>query len=298
MDYSKKKQQLLDKLEAATGITFDITSSTLSDEEVCANLSDMLLHYNILDNKESFYTSFLQGQLATEDITQAIHKFHIDETSIRMLFLLESPHPYSSEVIKLLRSLLPNPTDVILEMDSTQILVIQQFSEAPDNEEISDLAHTFISAIETEAFASFKVAYDSATNNVFTLPSVYKDLVLCMKIGNIFLGNEQTYCFSELGLGRLLFNVPIAECETYLNNQVDIDSLKSLDEETLNTIGAFFDNDLSIAETARQLFLHRNTLIYRIEKFKDTTGLDIRKFSDAITCKIALMIIELLKTKN
>ena len=152
--------------------------------------------------------------------------------------------------------------------------------------------------LEAEAFTSFKLSYSKSVNTFKELPASYKDSILAMNIGNTFNSNGRIYCYDDLGLGRLLYNIPGEEVEAYLNKHINIDLLSQIDEETLNLLESFFANDLSLAETSRKMFIHRNTLIYRLDKFADLTGYDVRKFSDAITVKISLMLYNYINSQK
>ena len=290
MNYDEKKNKLLEQLSKATGINFQISDSNLSDEETINKLKEMVVRFNVLDSKSSFYRAFLTRELSYSDAAAYIHRFHIDENAIRMLFYLESQTDYSKEAVSLLKSLLPDSQDALIQIDSKHIAVIVHFSKIPSSEEIEQYCNEFLDMLESEAFMSFKVSYDLPINKFTDLPNSYKDIVLAMHIGNIFRGTDHIYSYNTLGLGRLLFNIPIDEVETYLNNHINMDLLSGIDVETLNLLDAFFDNDLSLAETSRKMFIHRNTLIYRLDKFADLTGYDVRKFSDAITVKLSLML--------
>ncbi len=297
MDFNTKKEKLLEQLNKATGINFDITDSSLSDDETINKLKEMVVRFNVLDSKSSFYRAFLTRELAYSDAAAYIHRFHIKEESIRMLFYLESQQDYTKEAVSLLKSLLPDSQDALVEIDSTHIVIIVHFEKSPNEEEITQYCHEFLDMLESEAFISFKVSYDLPLHKFTDLPNSYKDIVMGMHIGNTFRSSDRIYSYSVLGLGRLLYNVPLTEVETYLNSHINIDILSRLDEETLNLLESFFDNDLSLAETSRKMFIHRNTLIYRLDKFADLTGYDVRKFSDAITVKISLMLYNYIKSK-
>ena len=290
MKKKKKKEKLLEQLSKATGINFQISDSELSDEETINKLKEMVVRFNVLDSKSSFYRAFLIKELSYSDAAGYIHRFHINEDMPRMLFYLESQGDYSKEVVSLLKSLLPDSQDALVQIDSKHIALIVHFETIPTEEEIIQTANEYLDMLESEAFISFKVAYDLPVHRFTDLPKAYKDTVLAMHIGNIFKGTDHIYSYSTLGLGRLLYNIPADEVETYLNNHINIDLLAGLDAETLNLLEAFFDNDLSLAETSRKMFIHRNTLIYRLDKFADLTGYDVRKFSDAITVKLSLML--------
>ncbi len=290
MNFEEKKGKLLEQLSKATGISFQVSDSELSEEETINKLKEMVVRFNVLDSKSAFYRSFLTRELSYSDAAAYIHRFHIDENAIRMVFYLESQTDYTKEAVSLLKSLLPDSQDALVQIDSKHIALIVHFEKTPDSEEIIRYCMEFLDMLETEAFMSFKVSYDLPISKFTELPTSYKDIVLAMHIGNIFKSSDHIYAYSTLGLGRLLYNIPADEVETYLNNHINIDLLSSLDAETLNLLEAFFDNDLSLAETSRKMFIHRNTLIYRLDKFADLTGYDVRKFSDAITVKLSLML--------
>ncbi len=290
MNFEEKKEKLLDQLSKATGINFEISDSELSDEDTLNKLKEMVVRFNVLDSKSSFYRAFLTRELSYSDAAAYIHRFHIKEDAIRMVFYLESQTDYSKEAVSLLKSLLPDSQDALVQIDSKHIAIIVHFENEPNEEEILQYCNEFLDMLESEAFMSFKVSYDLPIHKFTELPSSYKDIVIGMHIGNIFKNTDHIYAYSSLGLGRLLYNIPIEEVETYLNNHIKIDILSQLDAENLNLLEAFFDNDLSLAETSRKMFIHRNTLIYRLDKFADLTGYDVRKFSDAITVKLSLML--------
>ncbi len=290
MDNNSKKQKLLEQLSNATGINFSINDSDLTEDETIDKLKEMVSRFNILDSKSSFYRAYLTRELSYSDAAAYLHRFHIIEDCIRMIFYLESQIDYSKETVSLLKSLLPGATDTLIEIDSKHLALLIHFEESPSDNEVNRVCHEFLDMLESEGFMSFKIAYNLPVNKFTELPASYKDVVIAMRIGNIFRSNEHVYSYSTLGLSRLLFNIPINEVETYLNNHINISILSQLNAETLNLLEVFFDNDLSLAETSRKMFIHRNTLIYRLDKFADFTGYDVRKFSDAVTVKISLML--------
>lgn len=290
MDFESKKEKLLEQLAKATGINFEITDSDLSDEETINKLKELIVHFNVIDSKSGLYRLFLTGELAYSDAASSLHRFHIEENGPRQLFYLESQHEYTKESVAMLKSMLPSTSDIVIEMDGKHLLLIINFESAPDEEEILGYANQFLDMLEAEAYTAFKLSYCAPVNTFKDLPEAYKSALLGMRIGNTFLHRERIYSYDALGLGRLLYNIPRSEVETYLNKHINIDILSSIDEETLNLLEAFFDNDLSLAETSRKMFIHRNTLIYRLDKFADLTGYDVRKFSDAITVKLSLML--------
>ncbi len=296
MEFNEKKEKLLSQLSKACGIDFEIKDSSLSDDATLDKLSEILTHFNSADTKINFLKSYLSGETSYADASPMLHRYHYNEAGIYQLFYLKSATEYTKEALSLIKSLLINSSDTVVEIDSNHILVLVCFDETPTDEEVNDYASQLQDMLETETYTAYKLAYDKPCHSFKALQTTYKSTLMSMNIGEIFLSAERLYYFPELGLGRLLYNVPIAECTAYLDNYIPVSMLSSLDEETLNTLSAFFDCDLSLAETSRALFVHRNTLIYRLDKFKEQTGLDPRKFSDAITIKISLMLYEYLKS--
>ncbi len=297
MDFEDTKNKLLDQLNKATGINFDITDSSLTEDEILNKLKELVVHFNVIDSKTGLYRLFLSKELAYSDALSSLSRFHIDEEHLRQIFYLESPGEYSKEAVSLLKSLLPDSKDVVLELDSKHLVLIINFDVAPSSEDILQTASSYLDMLETEAFTSFKLSYSKSVMSFKELPTAYNDAITAMEIGNTFNSNGRIYCYEDLGLGRLLYNVPPAEIKAYLNKHINVDILSQIDEETLSLINAFFENDLSLAETARQTFIHRNTLIYRLDKFADLTGYDVRKFNEAITVKISLMLFNYIKAQ-
>ncbi|WP_406545053.1 PucR family transcriptional regulator [Pseudobutyrivibrio sp.] len=298
MNFEEKKDKLLDQLNRATGINFEISDTGLSDEETLNKLKEMIIHFNAVDSKSGLYRLYLRGELAYSDAVSSLHRFHIEENGIRQVFYLESQADYTKEAVSLLKSLIPDSKDVVLEVDNKHIVIIINYEAVPSKEEIVQIANSYLDMLEAEAFTSFKLSYSKSVNTFKELPASYKDSILAMNIGNTFNSNGRIYCYDDLGLGRLLYNIPGEEVEAYLNKHINIDLLSQIDEETLNLLDSFFANDLSLAETSRKMFIHRNTLIYRLDKFADLTGYDVRKFSDAITVKISLMLYNYINSQK
>ena len=298
MDFEEKKSKLLDQLNKATGINFDITDSSLSDEDTINKLKELVVHFNVIDSKTGLYRLYLTGELAYSDAVSSLHRFHIEENIPRQLFYLESQHEYTKESVSLLKSMLPESSDVVIEIDNKHLIVILNYDTIPKEDEIKQYANQFLDMLEAEAYTAFKLSYAAPVASFKEMPEAYKSAVIAMRIGNIFQHIARIYSYDDLGLGRLLYNVPLAEVEAYLNKHIDLETFEKIDEETMSLINAFFENDLSLAETARQTFIHRNTLIYRLDKFADLTGYDVRKFTDAITVKISLMLYSYLNSQK
>lgn len=290
MKQSSTLDQILQQLETETGISFCVKDSILDEAETVAKIRDMLSFYQTRDNRNLFLCRFLLGQLSAEEIQNNLQHFCIENEVPRILFLLESRQPYDPTVISVLSNLYAAGADMIVEMDTTHIVILRQLKRIPSTETIQQMAFHLIDTLETEAMASFCVSYDNCCSHVYDLPACYQNLHAAMKIGTIFYSSQRIFSYGNLGLGKLLYHLPKEICQNYLKDNFGSLNYKELDDETLHIIHTFFDSGLNIAESARKLYMHRNTLVYRLDKIEKLLGLDIRKFEDAITCKVGMML--------
>mgnify|MGYP000447016119 CR=1 FL=1 len=152
-----------------------------------------------------------------------------------------------------------------------------------------------IDTINTEALAHVQIAYSGVIENLAELPGAFRESTLALKVGELFYSEQTVFPYNELGIGRLIYQLPIPLCKMFIREIFDGKSPDDFDEETLTTINKFFENSLNVSETSRQLYIHRNTLVYRLDKLQKSTGLDLRVFEDAITFKIALMVVKYMK---
>ena len=159
----------------------------------------------------------------------------------------------------------------------------------------TDAAKTIVDMLNAEAMLSVKVSYGTVVNELKEVSKSYKEAKMALDVGKIFYVEKNIIGYEKLGIGRLIYQLPVSLCRMFMNEIFGDNLPDKLDEETLITIQKFFENSLNVSETARQLYIHRNTLVYRIEKLQKDTGLDIRNFDDALTFKIALMVVSYLQ---
>ncbi len=153
------------------------------------------------------------------------------------------------------------------------------------------LAQTIIDLLNTEAMSRARVAYGTVVDHIKDLSRSYKEARMALEVGKIFYGERPVVAYNKLGIGRLIYQLPIPLCKMYIDEIFPAVKPDELDEETLGTVAKFFENSLNVSETARQLYIHRNTLVYRLDKVNKATGLDLRVFEDAITFQIAMMVV-------
>ena len=152
-----------------------------------------------------------------------------------------------------------------------------------------------VDMMNTEAMLNVRVAYGTIVNELKDVSKSYKEAKMALDVGKIFYAEKSVAAYSTLGIGRLIYQLPVNLCKLFIQEIFGENIPEELDEETLVTVNKFFENNLNVSETSRQLFVHRNTLVYRIEKLQKATGLDIRTFDDALTFKIALMVVNYMK---
>ena len=195
-----------------------------------------------------------------------------------------------------MRSLFATKTkDFITAVDEKNIILVKEVKPGEGYEDLEKTANTLLDMLNTEAMTKVHVAFGTIVNEIKEVSRSYKEAKMALDVGKIFYSNKNVVAYSNLGIGRLIYQLPLPLCRMFIKEIFDGKSPDEFDEETLATINKFFENSLNVSETSRQLYIHRNTLVYRLDKLQKSTGLDLRVFEDAITFKIALMVVKYMK---
>ena len=189
----------------------------------------------------------------------------------------------------------PQAGDYVTAVDESSLILIKSVESTTTPETLHELAETIVAMMNAEALLDVKVAYGTVVQELKDVSKSYKEAKMALDVGRIFFDERDIIAYSSLGIGRLIYQLPIPLCKMFIREIFDGRSPDDFDEETLTTINKFFENSLNVSETSRQLYIHRNTLVYRLDKLQKSTGLDIRVFEDAITFKIALMVVKYMK---
>ena len=179
-----------------------------------------------------------------------------------------------------------------LSIDEQSIILIKDIDPKTDSEEMQQIAEGIVDTLNTEAMLNVRVSYGLAVSELKDLSKSYKEARMALDVGSIFYTQLKVLNYETLGIGRLIYQLPIPLCKMFIREIFGGRSPEDFDDETLMTINKFFENNLNVSETSRQLYIHRNTLVYRLDKLQKSTGLDLRVFEDAITFKIALMVVK------
>ncbi len=259
-------------------------------------IQNLLIAYKERFDKDNFIKNLLLDNLLLVDIYSRAKKLHIQTDDKRVALIIETENTKESNVLEVMRTYFSsNSKDFITAVDENNIIIVKDLSEGDSSKEIEKTAANIAAFLEKEHMKNVRIAYGTIVNEIKEVSRSYKEAKMALDVGKIFFGERNVIAYSELGIGRLIYQLPIPLCKMFIKEIFDGKSPDDFDEETLTTINKFFENSLNVSETSRQLFIHRNTLVYRLDKLQKSTGLDLRVFEDAITFKIALMVVKYMK---
>lgn len=259
-------------------------------------LQALITAYKEKFDRNNFFQNLILDNLLLVDIYNRAKKLHLEVEARRIVYLIETKLEGETIAKELLRSLFSQQNgDFVTSVDERNIVLIKSLHKEDMEEEITQTANTIQDMLNSEAMLSVKVSYGTVVNELKEVSKSYKEAKMALDVGKIFYVEKNIIGYEKLGIGRLIYQLPVSLCRMFMNEIFGDNLPDKLDEETLITIQKFFENSLNVSETARQLYIHRNTLVYRIEKLQKDTGLDIRNFDDALTFKIALMVVSYLQ---
>ena len=262
-----------------------------------SQLQGLVLAYKEKFDRNNFFQNLLLDNMLLIDVYNRARKLKIEVNAPRVIVLVEIGNTTDNMAQELLGGMFGNHSgDFVTAVDENSVILIKTLSKGQSYDEVHRIATTIVDMMNTEAMLNVRVSYGAIVDELKDLSKSYKEAKMALEVGRIFYAEKKVNAYNTLGIGRLIYQLPESLCRLFIDeifgdNEVPDD----LDEETLNTINKFFENNLNVSETSRQLFVHRNTLVYRIEKLEKSCGLDVRKFDDALTFKIAMMVISYMK---
>lgn len=264
---------------------------------ICVSqLQDLIAAYRERFDKNNFIQNLLLDNLLLVDIYNRAKKLHIETDRRRIVYIIETKNEKDSAAMEVVRNMFAaEEGDFITEVDEKSIILVQELGQNDDYDAVNETAQTICDTLNTEAMTAVRVACGTIVNEIQQVSRSHKEARMALNVGKIFYSERHVHNYRTLGIGRLIYQLPMNLCEMFIKEVFTLQQPDTFDEETLTTINKFFDNNLNVSETARQLFVHRNTLVYRLEKLQKATGLDIRVFDDALTFKIALMVESYMK---
>ena len=259
-------------------------------------IQSLLVAYKERYDKDNFIKNLLLDNLLLVDIYNRAKKLHIDTEVRRVIFIIETKHEKDTNALDNVRNLLGNRTrDFVTAVDEKNIIVVKELEPNDGHTELEKIAENMYTLLKEDGEEDVLIAYGTVVNDIKEVSKSYKEAKLALDVGKIFFSERSVIAYSALGIGRLIYQLPIPLCKMFIREIFEGKSPDDFDEETLTTINKFFENNLNVSETSRQLYIHRNTLVYRLDKLQKSTGLDLRVFEDAITFKIALMVVKYMK---
>lgn len=258
-------------------------------------IQNLLVAYKERFDKDNFIKNLLLDNLLLVDIYNRAKKLHIDIEVRRVVFIVETNREKDGNELEKIRSLFGGKSkDFVTAVDEKNIIVVKELAENETYDDLRKTAEVILNLFRSEA-DGVHIAYGTVINELKEVSRSYKEARMALDVGKIFFEERNIIAYSQLGIGRLIYQLPIPLCKMFIKEIFDGKSPDDFDEEILSTINKFFENSLNVSETSRQLYIHRNTLVYRLDKLQKSTGLDLRVFEDAITFKIALMVVKYMK---
>ena len=251
-------------------------------------LQGLLTAYKERFDKDNFIKNLLLDNLLLVDIYNRAKKLHIGTSVRRVVYILECAPDKSQITIESIRAIFGKSNDFITAIDEKNIIIVKEMEDDADYRSTEQTAAIVLDTVRREVDLKTHIAYGTIVNELKEVSRSYKEARMALDVGKIFFDEREV-------IGRLIYQLPIPLCKMFIKEIFANKSPDDFDDETLTTINKFFENNLNVSETSRQLYIHRNTLVYRLDKLQKSTGLDLRVFEDAITFKIALMVVKYMK---
>lgn len=265
----------------------------------CIAISEAKINYEEKHDKSAFVKNIITDNILPGDVYIHAKELHFIADAYRVVYLVRQSDKADVATIEVIRKLFPDKqTDFIISINETDIAVIKEVPAGIKEKEIQDMASRIEETIMSELSIKTVIGIGSVARHLRELADRYKEAQIAIEIGKVFEEQNTIINYENLGIGRLIYQLPTTLCEMFLSEVFKKNPIDSLDEETLGIITKFFENNLNISETSRKLFVHRNTLVYRLGKIKKLTGLDLREFDQAIVFKVALMVKKYLDSQK
>ena len=267
---------------------------------VCVALNSAKTYYEEKHDKGSFIKNIISDNIMLSDLYIRAKELHVETELNRGVFLIRRlDEHFEGLTVEAVQNIFPDrQTSFALSMGESDVVLIQQLGENVSTRDLEKTAQLIEETLRENGESTVVVGIGTVAAHLRDLAKSYKEAQIAIEVGKVFDTEKYVVSYENLGIGRLIYQLPTTLCEMFLQEVFKKNPIDSLDKETLFTINKFFENNLVLSETARKLFVHRNTLVYRLEKIKKLTGLDLREFDDAITFKVALMVKKYLASRG
>ena len=255
--------------------------------------------YEEKHDKATFIKNIISDNILPGDVYVRAKELHFNADVSRAVFLIRQAGKSDVTAIEVLQSLFPDrQKDFVLSITESDLVLIKEMTAGFESEDLYAIAENIDKTMMRELGVKTVIGIGTPARHLRELADRYKEAQVAIEVGKVFDDDKSIINYENLGLGRIIYQLPTTLCEMFLSEVFKKNPIESLDQETLYTINKFFENNLNVSETSRKLFVHRNTLVYRLEKIKKLTGLDLREFDHAIIFKVALMVKKYLNSQN
>ena len=290
------------------GNTFDYAVFATGDDSMSRTVCSMAAvalnaaknYYEEKHDKGSFIKNIISDNILISDIYMRAKELHVDAEVARGVFVVRPVDDRLDTVpVDVVQGLFPDrQNDFVLSVGEHDVALIHQMGEDATAKDMEEVALRIEEALRADGESRVFVGIGTLALHLRDLAKSYKEAQIAIEVGKVFDTERYVINYENLGIGRLIYQLPTTLCEMFLQEVFKKNPIDALDQETLFTNYKFYENNLNVSETARKLFVHRNTLVYRLEKIKKLTGLDLREFDDAITFKVALMVKKYLTSRG
>ena len=262
-------------------------------------LNDAKTFYEEKHDRGTFVKNIIMDNILPGDIYIRAKELHFATDAPRAVYLVRQVGHADVSTVDVLSGMFPDKTqDFVISINETDIAVVKQITHNTTAEDMEKIAQNMEDTLKNELYVKTVIGFGTVAEHLRSLADSYKEAQTAIDVGKVFDTEKSIINYENLGIGRLIYQLPTTLCDIFLSEVFKKNSIDSLDQETLFTINKFFENNLNVSETSRKLFVHRNTLVYRLEKIKKLTGLDLRQFDHAIVFKVALMVRKYLSSRE
>lgn len=248
-------------------------------------------YYDEKYDKVNFIKNVLLDNILPGDVYLKSRELRLNTDVSRVCMIIKTLSTSDASAYEVVQGLFPDKTkDFVINISETDVALVKELKPDTDEKDIEKLAASIVDTLSGEYYIRSVVGIGTAVTGTRELARSFKEAQVAIEVGKVFETEKSIVTYDHLGIARLIYQLPTTLCEAFLKEVFKKGSLETMDQETLFTIQKFFENSLNVSETSRKLFVHRNTLVYRLEKIKKVTGLDLREFEDAIVFKVALMV--------
>ena len=264
----------------------------------CVTLSNIKQCYDEKFDRGNFVKNVILDNILPGDIAIKARELRFNSDAVRTVLLIRITEHNDSAAFDVIQNLFPDKTkDFVININENEIALVKEVRSNIETKDLEKLARSISDSLTTDLYIHAYVGIGTTVTGVKELARSFKEAQIALEVGKVFDTEKTIVSYDNLGIARLIYQLPTTLCDMFMSEVFKRGSIDSLDQETLFTIQRFFENNLNVSETSRKLFVHRNTLVYRLEKIKKLTGLDLREFDDAIVFKVALMVKKYLDAK-